>query len=385
MKKAVHFGAGNIGRGFIGEILFKNDFEITFIDVSAALIDQLNQQHEYEIVLAEETQQKIKVEGVCGINSRTNPNDVIKAIREADIVTTAVGPQVLPYIAELTARGIQARREMNKGPIDFIACENMIGGSQFYLKEVEKYLADEDAEYAHYCAGFPDAAVDRIVPAQPDGNGLSVTVEPFCEWVVEVSNLCNPSVKLKGVHYVQNLQPYIERKLFSVNTGHATVAYNGAYHGYKTIFEALGDGRILSALESVQAETRQLLLAKWDFTEEELIQYHETIVSRFANPQIVDEVTRVARTPLRKLGYDERFIRPIRELAARGLDYSQHLETVGKIFAYTNPDDAEAVKLQENVKTGDLRKLIKEVTQLKEELLIDKVFEAAGKYVSNSV
>lgn len=383
MKKAVHFGAGNIGRGFIGEILFKNDFEITFIDVNAALIDQLNQQREYEIVLADDAHTRFKVAGVRGINSRVNPNEVVKAIQEADIVTTAVGPQVLPYIAELTARGIQARRKMNKGPIDFIACENMIGGSQFYLREVEKYLADEDAEYVHYCAGFPNAAVDRIVPAQPDGNGLAVTVEPFCEWVVEESDLCNPSVKLKGVHYVQNLEPYIERKLFSVNTGHATVAYNGAYHGYKTIFEALGDGRILSALKSVQAETRQLLLAKWDFTEDELVQYHETIVSRFANPQIVDEVTRVARTPLRKLGYDERFIRPIRELAARGLDYSQHLETVGKIFAYTNPDDAEAVELQERIARDGLRRVIEEVTQiqLKEEFLVDKIFESVMLYL----
>lgn len=59
----------------------------------------------------------------------------------------------------------------------------------------------------------------------------------------------------------------------------------------------------MNILKAVQKETRALLLAKWAqyFKQDELIKYHELIISRFSNPEIIDEVSRVARTPIRKL------------------------------------------------------------------------------------
>lgn len=98
MKRAVHFGAGNIGRGFIGELLFENDFEITFVDVNEEIINALNDRGSYEIEIAEEGQRKIKVSNVLGINNAKDPELVIDAISKADLVTTAIGPNILPYL-----------------------------------------------------------------------------------------------------------------------------------------------------------------------------------------------------------------------------------------------------------------------------------------------
>ncbi|KZK06993.1 Mannitol-1-phosphate 5-dehydrogenase [Lactococcus cremoris] len=387
MKKAVHFGAGNIGRGFIGEILSKNGFEIYFVDTNKAIIDELNTRHSYEIGIASSSPEKISVSGVFGINNGENPKDVIEAIAQADIVTTAIGPNILPYIAELVAKGIQKRKEENKQvQIDIIACENMIGGSEFLEKKVAEYLSDSDKVYLANYVGFPNAAVDRIVPGQKHEDLLYVEVEPFCEWVIDESQIKNKSFKLEGVHYASNLEPFIERKLFSVNSGHATVAYSSAYKGYKTILEGLQHKEILSALKGVQKETRALLLAKWPqyFTEEDLISYHQMIISRFANPKIIDEVTRVARTPIRKLGYDERFIRPIRELNERGLSYQNHLDIVGKIFAYQDENDSQSVQLQEKLSTMDLQRLIEEVTGLSNKKIILEIELVIKKYKNDS-
>ena len=387
MKKAVHFGAGNIGRGFIGEILSKNGFEIYFVDTNKAIIDELNTRHSYEIGIASSSPEKISVSGVFGINNGENPEDVIEAIAQADIVTTAIGPNILPYIAELVAKGIQKRKEENKQvQIDIIACENMIGGSEFLEKKVAEYLSDSDKVYLANYIGFPNAAVDRIVPGQKHEDLLYVEVEPFCEWVIDESQIKNKSFKLEGVHYASNLEPFIERKLFSVNSGHATVAYSSAYKGYKTILEGLQHKEILSALKGVQKETRTLLLAKWPqyFTEEDLMSYHQMIISRFANPKIIDEVTRVARTPIRKLGYDERFIRPIRELNERGLSYQNHLDIVGKIFAYQDENDSQSVQLQEKLSTMDLQRLIEEVTGLSNKKIILEIELVIKKYKNDS-
>lgn len=377
MKNAVHFGAGNIGRGFIGDILSKNNVAITFVDVNERVIDELNKRHSYEIEVAEEGQPHIVVKNVSGVNNAKNPDEVIKAIASADIITTAIGPNILPFIAELIAKGIEARKAAgNNTPIDVLACENMIGGSQYLYQEVKKYLSADGLVFAEQCVGFPNAAVDRIVPAQTHEDPLFVVVEPFNEWVVETSRMKNPTFKLTGVHYEKDLEPFIERKLFSVNSGHATSAYTGAFYGAKTILEALKDDRVKAQVEAVLGEIRSLLIAKWNFDEQALIDYHKIIISRFENPFIVDDVNRVARTPIRKLGYDERFIRPIRELKERQLSYQNLLKTIAFVFHYNDSNDEQSVQLQELLATKPLPEVVADVTGLTDQDLISEIVDS---------
>ena len=377
MKKAVHFGAGNIGRGFIGEILFENGFEIAFVDVNETIIDALNERGSYEIEIAEEGQRHIAVSGVRGINNRLHPEAVVEAIADADLVTTAIGPNILPFIASLVAQGIEARQAAgNQAPLDVLACENMIGGSEFLYEEVKKHLSEAGLAFAQEHIGFPNAAVDRIVPAQSHEDPLFVVVEPFNEWVVETRGMKNPDLVLDKVHYEAELEPFIERKLFSVNSGHATSAYTGAYYGAQTILEALQNVTVKNNVEAVLAEIRSLLIAKWGFDEAALVDYHKVIISRFENPFIVDDVARVARTPIRKLGYDERFIRPIRELKERGLSYQYLLQTVAYVFSYQDETDEQSVQLQALLAEKSLEEVVKEVTGLTDQDLIAEIVSA---------
>ena len=377
MKKAVHFGAGNIGRGFIGEILFENGFEIAFVDVNEAIINALNERGSYEIEIAEEGQRHIAVSGVRGINNRLHPEAVVEAIAEADLVTTAIGPNILPFIASLVAQGIEARQAAgNLAPLDVLACENMIGGSEFLYEEVKKHLSEAGLTFAQEHIGFPNAAVDRIVPAQSHEDPLFVVVEPFNEWVVETRGMKNPDLILDKVHYEAELEPFIERKLFSVNSGHATSAYTGAYYGAQTILEALQNVTVKNNVEAVLTEIRSLLIAKWGFDEAALVDYHKVIISRFENPFIVDDVARVARTQIRKLGYDERFIRPIRELKERGLSYQYLLQTVAYVFSYQDETDEQSVQLQALLAEKSLEEVVKEVTGLSDQDLIAEIVSA---------
>lgn len=377
--KATHFGAGNIGRGFIGEILHENGFAIDFVDINETIIDALRKRNRYEIELAGQKKEHITVDQVTGLNNQKEPEAVIDSVATSDIITTAIGPNVLPIIAELIAKGIQKRRqEDNQTPIDVIACENMIGGSQALLEKVQSYLTEEDFSYVENTVGFPNAAVDRIVPIQQHEDPLFVSVEPFCEWLVDDTQSKAKQIRLENVGYVSDLAPYIERKLFSVNTGHATTAYTGAYYGYQTIGEAVADERILSQLKAVLQETGDLLINKWGFAREKHEQYSQKIVERFKNPYISDDVSRVARTPIRKLGYDERFIRPIREAKAYALSYQALVEVVAMIFHYDEPSDEESVRLQKMLKEKSLTAVIQEVTGLTDTTIIEEIVEKTG-------
>lgn len=371
---AIHFGGGNIGRGFIGEVLNKNGFEIAFVDVNKEIIDALNDKHEYTIELAQEGTPQIKVNNVYGINNGTHPKEVVASFEKAELITTAIGPKILPYIAPLIAKGIQKRKAaQSTQPIDVVACENMIGGSTFLKEEVLKHLEKEDMDYVEQYIGFPDAAVDRIVPLQSHEDKLFVSVEGYKEWVIDESKLKNTDLRLEGVHYAPNLEPFIERKLFTVNTGHATTAYVGKFEGYKTIDEALKDDKVKEQVENVLAETGALMVEKWQFNAEDHKAYITKILSRFVNPYISDDITRVARTPIRKLGYDERFIRPIREANERGLETTYLVKTVAKALLYRDSNDEESQQLEKLLQNKSVEEVIREVTQLKDETVIDRI------------
>lgn len=376
--RAVHFGAGNIGRGFIGEILAANGFEITFVDVNETIIAALQQRKSYTIELADENREQIFIEHVTGINNAKEPDAVVQAIVEADILTTAIGPAVLPRIAPLIAKGLDQRAIKKKEQaIDVIACENMIGGSTFLKEEVEKY--SQQLAYLENSVGFPDAAVDRIVPMQQHDDPLLVQVEPFCEWVVQETAM-KSVLRLQGVQYVPDLKPYIERKLLSVNTGHATVAYTGALQGYETIDEAMRDHLVVIQLKSVLEETGQLLVAKWDFDPDEHEQYIEKIIQRFKNNYISDAIARVARTPLRKLSAQERFIRPVLELQMRNVQPFHLYETIGMIFNYHDPEDEQSQQLRELLEAANLSQVITEVTGVEDQRIIEKIKQNIEKY-----
>ena len=378
MKKAVHFGAGNIGRGFIGEILHENDFFINFVDINQEIIQALKDKGEYVVERADEFHEQMTINQVTGLNSMDEAEKVIAAIADTDIITTAIGPNILPKIAHLIAQGIERRKqENNSQKIDIIACENMIGGSTFLKEQIVPFI--EDIDYLESYIGFPDAAVDRIVPLQKHEDSLFVQVEPFCEWVID-ETACKSEERLIDVHYVSDLEPYIERKLFSVNTGHATVAYTGALQGYHTIDEAMEDPLVLVQLHSVLKETGKLLINKWGFDPVEHEQYMEKIIGRFQNKYISDAISRVARTPMRKLGNQERFVRPILELSKYDIVPYHLFETIGMIFNYYDPEDEQSRQLKELLNKEGVEKSIIEVTGIENNQMIEMIKENIEKY-----
>ncbi|MFE4710657.1 mannitol-1-phosphate 5-dehydrogenase [Paenibacillus sp. NPDC056722] len=344
--KAVHFGAGNIGRGFIGLLLSQAGYEVTFVDVNEAFVSQLKQRGEYPVTLASEGQETVIVRNVTALSSVTHGDEVAAAIADADLVTTAVGVSILKHIAGAVAEGITRRLAGSSSPLHVIACENAIGGSAQLKELVYAKLNEETRRKADTSVAFPNAAVDRIVPLQQHEDILKVVVEPFYEWVVDASQMIPGYKPVNGVHYVDNLEPYIERKLFTVNTGHCSAAYLGYLKGYETIQQAMADDALTARVREVLEETGAVLVNKHGFDKAEHGKYIDKILERFRNPALTDEVSRVGRSPIRKLSPNDRLVSPAVQAYEAGLAFTALTRSMAAALLFDVKDDPEAVELQ---------------------------------------
>ncbi|GGA42304.1 mannitol-1-phosphate 5-dehydrogenase [Kroppenstedtia guangzhouensis] len=347
---AVHFGAGNIGRGFIGALLSRSGYEVCFVDIQGRLVETIRERRAYKVHLLEEEDNRIDVNHVTALNSRTEPERVIEAVAGADLVTTAVGPSVLKSVAPILTDGLCLRLEKDGGPLNVIACENMLGGSSLLKKLVTSEMTEEECREVDSLIGFPDAAVDRIVPEQKGTDRLEVAVEPFYEWVVDVRGVRGTVPPIQGVTYVKDLTPYIERKLFTVNTGHAVCAYLGYIMGYGTVQEAIADPSVSETLRGALEETGEFLVQKHGFDPRDHQKYIEEILNRFRNPHLKDPVTRVGRSPLRKLGREDRLLGPALQMMDRGIQPNHLAVGIAAALCFDDPADPEAVKLQRMIK-----------------------------------
>lgn len=350
-KKAIHFGGGNIGRGFVAEFLHTADYEVVFIDVMDNIISALQSTKSYQVTeVSEEGETTKTITNYRAINSKTHEDDVVQEISTADIVTCAVGPNILKFIAPVIAKGIDIRSTPK--PLAVIACENMIGGTDALHGYIKDNTDPARVESLGQRAQFANSAIDRIVPAQPADAGLNVRIEKFYEWVVEKTpfgNVGHPEIA--AIHWVDHLEPYIERKLFTVNTSHATAAYYGKYAGKKTIAEAMRDSYIKGVVRDVLNETASLIVDKHEITATEQQRYVETIISRISNPYLEDSVERVGRAPMRKLGRKERFIGPAAQLAERHARFEALLGSVEMALRFQNIEgDEESVELAKILK-----------------------------------
>lgn len=361
--KAIQFGAGNIGRGFIGAVLAEAGYEVVFADVVEDLLSQINARKEYSVHVMDTNKKDILISNVRAVNS--NSEEVVTEIANADIITTAVGLRILKFVAPAIAKGIASRKANGKEePLNIIACENGIRATSQLKELVFSHLDKETANWASSHVGFPDAAVDRIVPPVRCEIPLDVAVEEYFEWDVDKSSFVGAIPNIPGMTLVDNLEAYVERKLFTLNTGHATAAYIGSLRGYKTINESIADPIVYDMVKGVMKQSGEGLVKKFGFDHDAHFAYIEKILKRFQNPFLQDECNRVGREPGRKLAHNDRIILPILTAKGFGLPYDKLLIVAGAALLFNNPEDPQCTEIQQSIREKGLDQTISQLTGL---------------------
>ena len=319
MKQAIQFGAGNIGRGFMGAILEKSGWHVTFADVVEPIVDAINTQKHYTVHVLDHTCYEMEISNISAVNS-AGP-DIYPAIAQADLITTAVGPLVLPKIAVTIAKGIQTRKP-------------------------------------------------------PFENILDAAVEEYTEWDVERSAWKGELIDVDGLTYTDNLMACLERKLFTLNSGHAICAYLGSLKGYETIIDSVSDESIGRIVHNAMKESGEALIKEFNFDPDTHHAYVERIFRRLQNPMLKDEVKRVGREPIRKLSPGDRLIKPLTTAASYGLPVDHFSYGAAAALRFDCADDPQSVELLAKIAEVGVGKALTEYSGLEEgSALHDRILE----------
>ncbi|MHC1693632.1 MAG: mannitol-1-phosphate 5-dehydrogenase [Sphaerochaetaceae bacterium] len=311
MDRLVQWGAGNIGRSFIGQIFARNGYEVVFIDIDTKLVDALNSQGAYHLrVVSPAGQTQLEVQGVRAVNGR-EPQRVIEEITATDLICLSLGKQVLARIAALFAEALVKRNQVRPGvPIDVIIAENMHDGAQTLRAMLKAYLpADFPLDTG---VGFVETSIGKMVPIQTGTDPLEMVAEPFNTLIVDRDGFKGKIPAFAEIQAVTPIKAYVDRKLYIHNMGHAAAAYIGfkEFPALHLIAEAIHEKKVLAVVKSAMEESRDLLLMEYPqvFTRESLDVYIGDLLERFGNLALGDTVYRVGRDLKRKLRYDDRLM-----------------------------------------------------------------------------
>ena len=363
-KKAVHFGAGKIGRGFIAELLHDSGYEVIFGDVVDELVDLVNKEHEYPLFLIDHNYEEKIIDHVIAYSNIKNPEKLIDAMCEAEIITTSVMATNLPKVAPLITEGLKKRLEQNQNKAIVMACENAMMGTDILKKAMieTNILTEEELDSI---AVFPNTAVDRMVFGGIHNGKEGIEVGDAYELVIEKNKLIDPnSEPIKGAEYVDDLMMYLQRKIYIINCGHAIAGYYGqALKGYEIVQDSLRDPELIPQIREAMLESASALEIKYGFTHESLVDYMETMmVKRFTTPGVEDPISRVSREPIRKIAPNDRIMGPANNCEEYGLDNTYLLKGVACALKFKSDGDAQAEELQNFIKENGVEEAIVKYT-----------------------
>jgi mannitol-1-phosphate 5-dehydrogenase len=372
MKKAVMIGAGQIGRGFIGMLLEQAGYYVVFADINEDVIRDINTRKEYPVHLVDKESVNTTVRNIRAISSLSP--ELREEYATCSLICTSVGLTAFPKIAPALAQGIALRRERGEtGPLNIIACENGLHGTTRLKELIFEHLDAGQREYAEEHVGFPDCAVDRIIPPAKGMAAAETVVERYHEWDVERDGFKGEIPEIPGMEVVDDLSAYVERKLFTLNGPNAVTGCYGWLKGYETVNEALLDPEIYQVVYGMMEEVGHMLEKRHGFTAEQMKSYRDGLIRRFENPYIIDTCTRVAREPIRKLSPDDRIIAPMKYAEEYGIETSCYYTGIAAILLYDNPEDEQAREIRRQIREGGVGQTLQSVCGIAPES------ETAGK------
>ncbi|RHM09559.1 mannitol-1-phosphate 5-dehydrogenase [Amedibacillus dolichus] len=348
MKKSILFGAGKIARGFLGQLLYLSDFEITFVDVYEPIVSVLNEKKTYHVhVLGDESLDS----DVTHIKAYLfdEKESIYHTFYESDIAFVSVGGNHLTDVAKSLA-DIFNRFGIQKKIKNIIVCENWRDAANTFKTAMLKFLNEENKNLFEEFIGVSEAVLMRTA-TQPDEElaklyPQDVWVQNFWYLPIDGSRIKEAIPKIQCVELLDEFGNFLTQKMYTNNTSNAVIAYSGYLLGYEILAEAANSLEISALLDDAYKEINQILVAELGVDEKQQMEFSQKARAKYCDWTIVDKVIRHGKDPIRKLGPQDRLIAPCRMALKHGIYPKTLIDTIAKALYFDEPSDAEAVKLK---------------------------------------
>lgn len=310
MRKAVMYGGGNIGRGFIGALLSRSGYHVTFVDVAEPIVTELNERKSYPIrILDGQNKEDLIIKNVSAVHGN-NREEVAAEIASCDIMATAVGARVLKFIVPNIVSGLRKRWSEHGRPLNIIICENLNDANRVVERMIKEQLTVSEVERFDRTVGLVEASIGRMVPVQTDemkdGEPLRICTESYGFLPVDKAAFKGTIPDIKGMVPFEPFDFFVKRKLFIHNMAHATTAYLGDLIGKEYIYEAIDNPDILLIVQNAMMESAQALVKRYGTDMDWMLGHINDLLRRFANITLKDTCARVGGDPARKLSPGDR-------------------------------------------------------------------------------
>lgn len=342
MKRIVQFGAGNIGRSLVGQLFSRAGYEVLFVEAVEAIVRALTERGQYEVIVKDTLPagqpDRVLVTNVRGLHV-SQGEEIARAVAEADVLATAVGPAALPKIAPLLAAGLSKR----SAPVSIILCENLRHAAAHMRGWLAEHLpADFDLASR---VGLVETSIGKMVPLMPAevtrSDPLAVWAEAYNQIIADRAGFLGPPPEVPGLVLKDNFAAYVDRKLFLHNLGHAAAAYFGYLRGRESIWQCMEDAEIRAGTRAAMWASARALIVRYpgEFNEENQTEHVDDLLRRFANKALNDSVFRVGRDLYRKLSPDDRCLGALRLVQATGGDTMPILRTIAAALHFRATDE----------------------------------------------
>ena len=346
IKKILIFGAGKIGRSFIGQIFSRAGYKVVFVDISNEIIDALNRENRYKVVVkSEEGDKTIEIKNVSGIHA-SKIAEIIHEMTITDLMALSVGKNGLFHIIPLLAGGLKERRLIFPDkPLNIIIAENMRDADLYFKAELGKHLPPDFPLNSY--VGLIETSIGKMVPIMSENdvreNILTVFAEPYNELILDKKGFRSEIPDVADLQMKENIKAWVDRKLFIHNFGHVSAAYYGFYNFPDTryIYEVLDKPRLRNFVREAMQQSAEILLALYpdEFTKEQLKNHIEDLINRFRNRALGDTLYRVGRDLYRKFQRDDRLIMPYITGIKKGLPVDKITEAICYSFFFRATDE----------------------------------------------